>query len=179
MDTPFPRSYWVAPGALLAGYYPGALDPSERDIKLSALLEAGIRIVVNLMEPDETDWEGHPFEPYSAQMKELAAQHGWNIQCLRLPVRDGGTPTPTQMRRILDAIETGFASGKTVYLHCWGGKGRTGTVVGCFLARNGIAVGEAALARIMELRRGDARANEPSPETRAQCEMVRGWKLGW
>jgi hypothetical protein len=27
--VPFPRSYWVIPGKLLAGCYPGAKDPKE------------------------------------------------------------------------------------------------------------------------------------------------------
>jgi hypothetical protein len=27
--VPFPHSYWVIPGKLLAGYYPGSKDPKE------------------------------------------------------------------------------------------------------------------------------------------------------
>lgn len=50
--TPFPRSYWVVPGKLLAGYYPGAKDPNEAKEKITALLNAGIRHFINLMEAD-------------------------------------------------------------------------------------------------------------------------------
>lgn len=174
MATPFPRSYWVLPGQLLAGYYPGAIDPAERDVKLNALLDAGIRVFVNLMEPDETDWDGLPFAPYAPRLQEIAARRGYSVECLRFPIRDGGVPSPEQLRATLDAIAFALDAGRPVYVHCWGGKGRTGTVVGCYLARLGYA-GQEALARIAELRRGEARAHEASPETKAQREFVLNW----
>ena len=47
---PFPRSYWVVPGALCAGAYPGDPDTGVGQQKLAALLDLGICHVVNLME---------------------------------------------------------------------------------------------------------------------------------
>jgi protein-tyrosine phosphatase len=35
------------------------------------------------------------------------------------------------MTTILDAIDESMTAGKPVYVHCWGGMGRTGTVIGC------------------------------------------------
>jgi hypothetical protein len=55
MTTPpvsLPRSYWIVPGKLLAGYCPGAKDPREATEKLSAIFNAGIRDFINLMESD-------------------------------------------------------------------------------------------------------------------------------
>jgi hypothetical protein len=57
-------------------------------------------------------------------------------------------------------------------------QGRTGTVVGCFLARHGIAHGKKALAMISRLRLNDPRAHEPSPDTPVQRDMVASWKEG-
>jgi protein-tyrosine phosphatase len=37
----------------------------------------------------------------------------------------------SDLRRTLDAIHSELAAGGVVYLHCRGGCGRTGTVVGC------------------------------------------------
>lgn len=54
-SVPFPHSYWVIPGQLLAGCYPGAKDLREATDKLTALINAGIRHVINLMKPDERD----------------------------------------------------------------------------------------------------------------------------
>ena len=42
MHLPFPRSYWVEPGRLLAGFYPGDSDPVEAEYKLQALLDCGV-----------------------------------------------------------------------------------------------------------------------------------------
>lgn len=61
---PFPRSYGVIPAKLLDGFYPGSKDPKEATGKLAALIKAGIRHVINLMEPDERDRTGHRFVPY-------------------------------------------------------------------------------------------------------------------
>jgi protein tyrosine phosphatase len=59
-------------------------------------------------------------------------------------------------------------------VHCWGGVGRTGTVVGCWLVRHGLAGGD-ALARVEALRATTPKANRPSPETDTQRDLVRGW----
>ena len=79
------------------------------------------------------------------------------------------------MDAILDAIEQAHSREQPVYVHCWGGRGRTGTVVGCYLAEQGIAAGEDALKMIVRLRRREETSTTSSPETDAQREMVRTW----
>jgi protein-tyrosine phosphatase len=50
---------------------------------------------------------------------------------VRQSVRDAGVPQGReQMERILATIRDEVAAGRPVYIHCWGGIGRTGTVVG-------------------------------------------------
>ncbi len=77
---------------------------------------------------------------------------------------------------ILDTIDAALEEGRTVYVHCWGGVGRTGTVVGCWLVRHG-RTGEEALAQVAEWWRGVEKVwRQPeSPETPEQCEYVRNW----
>lgn len=58
---PFPRSYWVVPGRLYAGAYPGDPDAKIMEEKLAALLDCGICRVVNLMEAQEVDHNGRQF----------------------------------------------------------------------------------------------------------------------
>jgi hypothetical protein len=36
--VPFPRSYWIIPGKLLAGFYPGSKDHKEATEKITALI---------------------------------------------------------------------------------------------------------------------------------------------
>lgn len=176
--VPFPRSYWVRPGQLLAGCYPGAPGPREASRKLRSLLDAGIHAVISLMEPEETDRRGRPFTPYEDHLYRLASEREIAVTCLRLPIPDQCVPTRETMRQILNAIDAFLENGMPVYLHCWGGKGRTGTVVGCWLTRHGLAMGDEALHMVQYLRRNDPTANQPSPENRIQCHFVRNWKVG-
>ena len=48
------------------------------------------------------------------------------------------TPGVGVMKRILDDVDEAIAGGGLTYVHCWGGIGRTGTVVGCWLVRHGL-----------------------------------------
>jgi protein-tyrosine phosphatase len=79
------------------------------------------------------------------------------------------------MTRILDDVDTALAEGGGVYVHCWGGIGRTGTVVGCWLVRHRLDDGD-PLRAIARLRRGVPDAWAASPQTEAQREMVSAWK---
>ena len=62
-----------------------------------------------------------------------------------------------------------------VYLHCHGGIGRTGTVVGCYLVRHGTPPDE-AIEAIGRLRADTDTADRPSPESEEQCELVETWR---
>jgi hypothetical protein len=176
--APFPRSYWVIPRKLLAGFYPGSKDPKEATSKLTALINAGIRHVINLMEPDERDLTGHRFVPYDDVMESIAAKMRISVTFDQLPIKDLSVPTEHHMARILNQIDLCIKHGKPVYVHCLGGIGRTGTVVGCFLVRHGLATGKNVLATISDLRKDSADAHRQSPETMEQREMVVGLRRG-
>lgn len=169
---PFNRCYWVDDDTLLAGCYPGAVDAGEADAKLGGLVNAGIGTVINLMESDEVSWGGTPFQPYQGRIVELGKASGIDVQCLRFPIRDTHIPAPDEMQTILDAIDSAIARGHGVYVHCWGGKGRTGTVVGCHLIRKGRATPDNFVEVIRALRGPDARSG-PSPENEKQIQFVR------
>lgn len=175
---PFPRSYWAAPNRLLAGCYPGDPDPAEARQKLNSLVVCGVGLVINLMHMDEVNHDGKPFVEYGPVLEEIARKSGRSVRCERLPIRDNDVPSVTHMRKILDMIDQSNAAGEVVYVHCWGGKGRTGTVVGCYLARHGLAVGDAALRRLKELAMASPYDFGPVPQTTAQCDFVRKWMTG-
>lgn len=174
-QLPFPQSYWVVPGKLLAGQYPGAPQPDEARRRIAALCACGIRQVINLMEADEVNDQGQPFAPYMEQVYAFAAERGEQAGWSRHAIRDGGVPTQAMMRKILDAIDGAIGQGRTVYVHCWGGKGRTGTVVGCYLIRHNLAAPETALETIIRLRES-IRPFQASPETEEQRAFVRAWQ---
>jgi hypothetical protein len=175
---PFGRSYWVVPGKLMAGYYPGATSRQEAEKKLRSLLEVGVGCVVNLVEEDEQGYNDRRLHPYQLLLSELAAEWRVDVTYVRMPIRDVDIPSAATMRIILDLIDAALARSRMTYVHCWGGRGRTGTVVGCYLARHGMAVGEDALEQIAYLRRHEEAADKGSPNTEEQREMIRQWQRG-
>ena len=175
LPVSFPRSYWVIPGLFLAGEYPGAKDRAEAMQKQKFLFDAGIRKIINLMESDETDHSGKFFDPYENYLNTIAEKHSSKISCVRFPVKDLDIPDSERMRQILDTIDQSIDQRKPVYVHCWGGIGRTGTVIGCFLIRHGLATAGNVLDVIARLRKNDPKNYRTSPETPAQVEFVKTW----
>jgi predicted protein tyrosine phosphatase len=149
-----PTHYAVAEG-LIAGAYPALRESVEE------LERAGVTTFVDLT---------HPSDPLESYVPFLTT-----ARRIGRPIPDMGTPTAGHVMQVLDDIDTVRADGGTVYVHCWGGVGRTGTVVGCWLVRHGLDDGD-AIARIAELRR---EIGGPSPETAGQVALIHGWRPGW
>jgi hypothetical protein len=166
---PIPDSYWVNPGQLLAGEYPRNLGGESSRAKLCQFLEAGVTFFLDLTEAGESG-----LAPYADLLQTEAEILSRPAVHQRLSIPDVSVPSVAHMRHILDTIDEQLAAGEVVYVHCWGGVGRTATVVGCHLVRHGLS-GEEALARITELRAGTSKAGRPSPETAAQVQMVLHW----
>ncbi|MBJ6142854.1 dual specificity protein phosphatase family protein [Hymenobacter sp. BT559] len=170
---PLPNSYWATP-TLLACEYPGAPTPAEAIPKLDALLDAGIRDFYDLTEPGE-------LVPYEALLRERAAHAGLDpaaIRYRRLPIRDLDLPSAQCLQEALAGLEASAAAGRCAAVHCWGGIGRTGTVVGCHLMQAHGLSGAEALAYIAhEWQTVAKRDRAPrSPETDAQIAFVRGYQ---
>jgi hypothetical protein len=177
-ERPFERSYWAVPGQLLAGCYPGDLNPELMEAKLDGLIRAGVSLVVNLMEETETDHAGRPFIDYKLPLQMMAKKAGEQIRFMRFPIRDMSIPTAAQMREILDAIHAEIRAEGVVYVHCWGGKGRTATVGGCYLVEAALENRDTVLATIKSLTAHASKFFWPTPQTEEQCEFVTNWRPG-
>jgi len=155
---------YVVSDRLLAGEYPGSSDTASAERRLRAFGEHGVTTFVDLTHPADA------LAPYEHLLPT-------GDRRLAHPIVDLGTTTVPHMIRILDDVDAALAEGGGVYVHCWGGIGRTGTVVGCWLVRHGLDEGD-PLRAIARLRRGVPDAWAASPQTEAQREMVTGWKPG-
>lgn len=168
---PIPESYWARPGQFLAGEYPGApYFPELTRKRLDSFLQAGFDTFIDLTYPGET-------EPYEPLLREQAGYYNQPAQYTRFPIVDFGLPTPAQMTTILDAIDSALAAGRKPYLHCYGGIGRTGTVIGCHLVRHGLTAQQALnqLAAWWKLVPKSSRYPR-SPETFQQEQLIREWR---
>ena len=172
-NRPIPESYWVLPNRLLAGEYPAALYAAELTRKrLDSFLKLGFNTYLNLTNAGE-------LEDYQPLLKEEAGYFNLEVECQRFPIGDYGLPTPERMNAILDALDENLARGRKIYLHCYGGIGRTGTVVGCYLVRHGLS-GEEALRQLASWWQNVPKsARYPhSPETLQQETFVLNWPKG-
>jgi predicted protein tyrosine phosphatase len=169
IPRPIAESYWVEPGRLLAGEYPAHFEAEKTRKRIDALLEAGFNTFIDLTKPDET-------VAYIRLLLDEAKFYDVKVQHHRFPIGDFGLPTPELMTRILNTIDAELQAGRKVYLHCWGGIGRTGTTVGCYLVRHG-KTGEEALRQLAEWwKRVPKSIIHPfSPETPEQAEFIRNW----
>ena len=166
LRAPIDESYWVVPDRLLAGEYPRARFDRDSAAKLARFAEAGITSFVNLTH----DYE---LSPYDTWLDPETQTHR------RFPIRDADIPHSKEFtEEILDAIDAELEAGKTVYAHCFGGIGRTGTIIGCWLARHpDVAAPGSALERLGKLwSQCSKSAYTHSPETLEQAEYVRDWE---
>ena len=166
---PSTHTYWVNDN-LLAGHYPGDQNPDVAARKIREYLASGVDCFVDLTRPGE-------MAPYESILRAEAAAIGRNVEYHRHTIPDMGVPERYAMLRLLDMLDDAVAAGHTVYVHCWGGVGRTGTVVGCYLVRHGMT-GSEALTFLRDTWTTVTQSgwHPRTPETGEQQRYVRAWR---
>ncbi|KDR69931.1 hypothetical protein GALMADRAFT_76791 [Galerina marginata CBS 339.88] len=167
---PIPNSYWATP-LLLACEYPWSPTTPHKP-KLDALLRAGVRTFIDLTERGE-------LLPYSSILSQRCALLGIDpstIEYHRFAIRDRCLPESVDhMYRVLDTLRNNQNRGRISAVHCRGGIGRTGMVIGCWLVESGVALdGREALGVIArEWKSVEKCKRYPhSPETGPQFDFV-------
>lgn len=168
LSIPFIDAYWVVPGKLMAGEYPGAYYEENTRKRVVAMIQAGIRSIIDLTQPGDSN------HPYANFWMEEAALYGIVVKRWNFPIPDFGTPPAGLMSRILAQIDLEMAQGKLVYVHCMAGLGRTGTVIGCYLVNQGLS-GDDALVEIARLRSNTSSWFRHSPENSDQVQFILSW----
>ncbi len=168
-QIPIIESYWVEENKFLAGEYPGSHGSETTRQRMDMFLEAGINTFIDLTQP-------HELVSYESMLIEQAQIYHINVSYQRFAVRDHSIPSTEIMTSILNTIDDAIDNGRCVYVHCWGGIGRTGIVVGCYLVRHG-ATNEQAVKQVDKLfKTRPANSYYPhSPESKEQIEFILNW----
>lgn len=181
---PNENTYWVIPNKFLAGEYPGDRSGTKEATrqKLRAYLNLGVTCFFDLTVAEET----HEYESILKELEQerAAVNNSSNsnktVEYHRYPIPDFGIPSnPILMKHLLREMDRAmYERNRTVYVHCRGGIGRTGTTVGCFLKQYGNYVdGEEALQELNRLFQTSRKSLESSysPETPDQIRFVKEW----
>jgi len=160
----FLHAWWVEPGRLLAGEYPGNARAGRAAERVNLLIDHGIRTFVDLTTT-------HELTEYATHVDTAARLRRLDIRHVRHGIPDMGVVDHDDYERIIATIRDAADRGG-VYVHCWGGIGRTGTVIGCLLVDGGLTDDD-AISRLAALRADTRKAARSAPETSAQRDVIR------
>ena len=124
VTRPLYQSYYLGTRNIFAGEYPGDKNGEKAQGKIDQMVHFGVRHFIDLTEEGE-------LRPYSHLLPK-------DCTYTRFPIRDVNVPDSVEsVARLIGHIqELSKRDDGYVYIHCWGGVGRTGTIVGCYLAED-------------------------------------------
>jgi len=176
MTGPTPYSNWVVSGRLLVGAWP------VKPYMVEAILKQGVTVFVCLMEESELGKHGkHYFDVAKAMVDSRPTEFKQKSQALRYvhhPIPDRKVVSDDSTLGLVDQILAFLQAGEVVYLHCYGGHGRTGVLASILLGRiYGIDAEKALhMCQLYHDSRPDvdgiSASSVPSPQTHGQRAQV-------
>jgi protein-tyrosine phosphatase len=122
------RPYWITSQLAIVRRPQGG---ELLDDEMLALQEAGIDVVVSILEEEESRRAGLEREAFAAQAKGL--------KFLNFAVPDGGVPLDTtSFTEFLKDLESLLAHGKRIGIHCRASIGRSSVTSASLLIRSGV-----------------------------------------
>ena len=186
MHGPTPTSNWVVRGRILVGSAPGShclRDPehplngflkySKKNAlkELQALKDSGVTMFVSMQQNSES----LNFKPmYQTLFRKIWCDGDMVPSFERHPVLDGSILKDQELFKLVVDLYEKFLKKEIIYIHCYGGHGRAGTVAACLLAKVYSLSGEDAMTHIKAFH--DTRMNNEnsdSPASEVQKMQVR------
>lgn len=123
---PTDSCYEAIKDRLWVGAYPGNKEEKQHKEIVTSILDAGINTFVCLQTPEELK----RFRSYQSLLPKTCEWFNW-------PIVDRKTASDKQMMKWCSTLYAWIQkdSQKKIYLHCWGGKGRSATMLCLLLSR--------------------------------------------
>lgn len=148
---------------IYAGEYPGDKYGKKAEEKIEQMTNFGVRHYIDLTEEGE-------LRPYSQLLPK-------GTTYTRFPIRDCDVPSSIDdVEKLIRHIQKlSKRNDGYVYIHCWGGVGRTGTIVACYFAENN------SFEKAMQLLRKQfsempKSSHRTTPDTNEQINFVKKYK---
>jgi len=139
------RFEWVIEGELAAMAMPDGYEEDWRELR-----RLGVGAVVNL----------------TLRGFYMEDPEKYGLASLHLPIADFEAPEPQQVDRFLEFCDEQMAAGRPVVVHCVAGRGRTGTMLACYMVRKGMDPDE-AVSWVRRIREGAVENSEQMDAVRA------------
>jgi atypical dual specificity phosphatase len=142
---------WIVPKVLAAMGRPYDLRKAVELFK-----DAGIGVVISLTE--------------TALNTDILAE--FDIEYHHIPVDDFRAPDAAQIERFVSVVAAAREAGRRTLVHCFAGRGRTGTMAACYLVSLG-RTPEEALAEVRSLRPGAVETEEQEEAVHDYAKQLR------
>lgn len=162
----FKKCYWLVEDQIFAGPYPFNPGHAQPLLFLHGLLGLGLDSFIDLTEEDEL----------THYQKHLAGLSDRPVNYRRFAIEDFSAPSPALMREIQNYIADELLAGRRIYLHCFGGIGRTGTVAACCLIEKGMTSRQALEELQKKFSFSASSKWATTPETEEQISFVKNWR---
>jgi len=129
---PTEGSNWVLPGMLMCGPYPGAFEDDKNEQLLKRILAKGVDTFICLQEeydpgmPEEVWRRGAGLRPYFKDAQRISKKE---LEWVQLPIADGNIAPDDVTAELVVLLVNKMLAGRVLYMHCFGGHGRTGVFV--------------------------------------------------
>lgn len=174
-------SNWLLDGQLMCGGYP------ENEDQLRSILKAGVDVFICLQDDRQIKEKSLP--DYRVMVKGIVETE-WEIDqevsFYKFPIKDGKIAKDIGVFKLCHIILDLVCRGKVIYMHCWGGHGRVGTISSCLLqiltpsevGGDAPFTGKDALEynELMHSFR-QVGSERKTPQTRMQFNQVMKWRL--
>ncbi|KAL4552917.1 hypothetical protein Ndes2526B_g02813 [Nannochloris sp. 'desiccata'] len=174
---------WLIPGYVMLGRYP-YVEPSrchtrnEGDIQIEAIMREGLCGAALSDPPTFEEVNGlrnrdlDKFLPPRKRTSDYVNRRRIEPEFLHCPIVDLGIAEEDQLINLLNELTERLKIGEKLYVHCWGGRGRAGTIGAALLAKLYGVDADEALERVQ--RAFDTRSEQrQSPETPQQHTFVK------